>query len=181
VRIGNVSTGNSQGGMVYGIDGVSQTICSGSHGYGMGNIYDDREAAIIDDIYKSRDERIYTKYSPTLRSSKCGCLKVSEAVKLPVCLKNQRNDYGKQIRKDYEAGKIKERRCNMREYTLRDDGLCNTITTITKDNYIMVGGAMRGRYKDDGFTQQQLEVTDEEVSNCITTVQKDSLVVKKYE
>jgi hypothetical protein len=100
---------------------------------------------------------------------------------LPACLRYKRNEYAKQIRKDYEAGKIKERRCNMREYTLRDDGLCNTITTAIKDNYIMVGGAMRGRYKDNGSTEQQLEVTDEEVSNCITTVQKDSLVVKKYE
>lgn len=26
----------------------------------------------------------------------------------------------------------------MREYTLRTDGLCNTITTVTKDNYIAV-------------------------------------------
>lgn len=26
----------------------------------------------------------------------------------------------------------------MREYTLRNDGLCNTITTVTKDNYIAV-------------------------------------------
>lgn len=39
-----------------------------------------------------------------------------------------------------EAGKIQERRCNMREYTLRTDGLCNTITTVTKDNYIAVEG-----------------------------------------
>lgn len=28
----------------------------------------------------------------------------------------------------------------MREYTLRTDGLCNTITTVTKDNYIAVEG-----------------------------------------
>ena len=42
-RVGNVSTNNSQGGAVYGIDGVSQTICAGPHGYGTGNIYDDRE------------------------------------------------------------------------------------------------------------------------------------------
>lgn len=24
----------------------------------------------------------------------------------------------------------------MREYVLREDGICNTITTVTKDNYI---------------------------------------------
>ena len=59
---------------------------------------------------------------------------------LPAALKYQRTEYAKQIRKDYEAGKIKERRCNMREYALRTDGLCNTITTVTKDNYIAVEG-----------------------------------------
>lgn len=57
---------------------------------------------------------------------------------MPAALKYQRTEYARQIRKDYEAGKIKERRCNMREYTLRTDGLCNMITTVTKDNYIAV-------------------------------------------
>lgn len=52
------------------------------------------------------------------------------------CLKYQRTEYAKKIRKDYEAGKIKERRCNMREYTIRTDERCNTLTTVQKDNYI---------------------------------------------
>ena len=52
-------------------------------------------------------------------------------------LRYQRNEYAKSIRKDYEAGKIKERRCNMREYTIRDDGCSNTLTTVLKDNYIL--------------------------------------------
>lgn len=52
-------------------------------------------------------------------------------------LRYQRNEYAKSIRKDYEAGKIKERRCNMREYTVRDDGCANTLTTVLKDNYIL--------------------------------------------
>ena len=42
VRVGNVSTGKSQGGMVYGIDGVFPTICACAHGYALGNIVDDR-------------------------------------------------------------------------------------------------------------------------------------------
>ena len=53
------------------------------------------------------------------------------------CLKYQRTDYAKKIRKQYEAGEIKERRCNMREYTIRKDGCCNTISTVQKDNYIL--------------------------------------------
>lgn len=98
---------------------------------------------------------------------------------LPAALKYQRTEYAKSIRKDYEAGRIKERRCNMREYALRGDGLCNTITTVTKDNYIAVGAAMRGRYNSDGQTEQKIEIRDDELSNAITTVQKDSLVIEK--
>lgn len=69
----------------------------------------------------------------------------------------------------------------MREYVLRIDGLCNTITTVQKDNYIAVGAGMRDRYNSDGKTEQQIEVREDELSNAITTVQKDSLVVEKRE
>lgn len=93
-------------------------------------------------------------------------------------LKYQRTEYAKQIRKDYEAGRIKERRCNLREYTLRTDGCSNTITTVQKDNYVAVGCAMRGRYNFDNKTEQKIEINNEEISNSITTVQKDSMVVE---
>lgn len=56
---------------------------------------------------------------------------------MPAVLKYQRTEYGKKIRKDYESGKVKQRRCNMREYVLRKDGLANTITTVQKDNYLV--------------------------------------------
>ena len=36
----------------------------------------------------------------------------------------------------YEAGLIQERRCNMREYAFRTDGISNTLTMVSKDNYI---------------------------------------------
>lgn len=53
------------------------------------------------------------------------------------CLRKVRTEYGKTIRKDYEAGKIKEKRSNMTKYTPRSDGLLNTLTTVLKDNYIL--------------------------------------------
>ena len=59
-------------------------------------------------------------------------------IQLPACLKYERTEYAKKIRKAYEHGFIKERRCNMRRYTLRTDGLSNTITTVQKDNYIVI-------------------------------------------
>lgn len=100
---------------------------------------------------------------------------------MAAALKYQRTEYAKLIRKDYEAGKIKERRCNMREYVLKTDGVCNAITTVTKDNYIAVGAAMRGRYNSDGKIEQKIETRNDELSNAITTVQKDSLVIENFQ
>ena len=53
------------------------------------------------------------------------------------CLKYQRTEYAKQIRKDYEAHKLSERRCNMREWAVRNDEYSNSLTTVQKDNYIL--------------------------------------------
>lgn len=64
-------------------------------------------------------------------------LYVVETKKDFYCLKYQRTEYAKKIRKQYEAGEIKEKRCNMREWATRKDGLCNTLTTVQKDNYIL--------------------------------------------
>ena len=52
-------------------------------------------------------------------------------------LRYERTDYAKKIRKAYEAHKLNERRCNMRQYGIRTDGCSNTITTVTKDNYLI--------------------------------------------
>lgn len=52
-------------------------------------------------------------------------------------LKYQRTEYAKRIRKDYEAKKIKERRCNMREWTIDRSGYCHSLTTVIKDNYLI--------------------------------------------
>lgn len=41
---------------------------------------------------------------------------------------------------------------------------------------VPVGAAQRGRYADDGKTEQHIEVREDGKSNCLTTVQKDSLV-----
>jgi DNA (cytosine-5)-methyltransferase 3A len=40
------------------------------------------------------------------------------------------------------------------------------------------GGAVRGRYNEDGKTEQCLEVRKDDKTNSITTVQKDSVVVR---
>lgn len=56
----------------------------------------------------------------------------------PAVLIPKRNDYGKAVRKDYENGNIREKRRNMTDLVPREDGLSNTITTVQKDNILIV-------------------------------------------
>ena len=55
----------------------------------------------------------------------------------PQVLRAERTEYGKSIRKQYEAGEIQEKIGNMRELKPRIDGISNTITTLLKDNYVI--------------------------------------------
>lgn len=53
------------------------------------------------------------------------------------CLTPKRTEYGKSIRKDYEAGKIDEKRGNIQQLEPRSDGKTNCITSVQKDNLIL--------------------------------------------
>lgn len=55
----------------------------------------------------------------------------------PNVLTPKRTEYGKAMRKDYEAGNIQESRHNMTELEPRTDGISNTITTVQKDNLLV--------------------------------------------
>lgn len=50
----------------------------------------------------------------------------------------KRTEYGKAIRKQYESHEIYERRANMVEMKPRFDGISNTLSTLTKDNELLV-------------------------------------------
>lgn len=55
----------------------------------------------------------------------------------PQVLRYERTEYGKAIRSQYEKGEVSERRCNMREFRPREDGISNTLTTVQKDNMVL--------------------------------------------
>ena len=60
------------------------------------------------------------------------------------------------------------------------DGKSPTLTTMQgghREPKIILGGAFRGRYEDDGSIKQQLEIRSDEKTNTLTTVQKDNVVV----
>ena len=77
------------------------------------------------------DERFYLDEEKTAK-----LVAQLESREEPQVLRPQRTEYGKQIRKEYEAGKIKESRHNMTELQPRDDGMCNTLTSVQKDNLL---------------------------------------------
>lgn len=49
----------------------------------------------------------------------------------------KRTEYGKEIRKEYEAGNIKTQRKNIQQLEPRNDGKTNTLTSVQKDNLVM--------------------------------------------
>ena len=53
-------------------------------------------------------------------------------------LRNVRTDYGKAIRKDYEAGNMDISRHEFLAHEVRDDGVTNTLSTVQKDNQLAV-------------------------------------------
>lgn len=53
------------------------------------------------------------------------------------CLAPKRTEYGKSIRKDYESGKVKEKRGNIQRLEPRLDGKTNCLTSLQKDNLVL--------------------------------------------
>ena len=119
--------------------------------------------------------------------------KIAEEIELnhPAVLRSVRTEYGKEIRTAYEQGEIYEKRANMHEFECRPDDLCNTLTTVLKDNYIAepvmrtVGdlgvGGQRGRVFSTSGIVGCLSATDYkdppkilQVGNIVKTGQFDN-------
>ena len=54
----------------------------------------------------------------------------------PQILTPKRTDFGKQVRKQYEAGELDMSRHDMTELEPRKDGISNTLTSVQKDNLV---------------------------------------------
>ena len=52
-------------------------------------------------------------------------------------LKTERSGYVNAVRRAYERGEIRLARMEVKQYTARLDGVCNTITCVQKDNWIL--------------------------------------------
>lgn len=89
---------------------------------------------------KTRRGRAMREKSNCLTTS-CGmyeyCGTIDAPISTPACLRYERTEEGKRLRKDYEAKKIHHGYNEYRELHPRGDGKSNTITTVTKDNLII--------------------------------------------
>ena len=66
---------------------------------------------------------------------------VAERGRTASVLTPKRTEYAKRIRKQYEAGEIKCKRKNLQQLEPRADGKSNTLTTVQKDNLLMIMSA----------------------------------------
>lgn len=106
----------------------------------------------------------------------------------PVCMRYQRSEEAKRVRKQYEAGDVHHGFHELSELHPRTDGKTNTLSTVLKDNPICepVCVAQRGRYSDTGNrnikgtgdVEQFYEAREDGKTNALTTVQKDNAVAK---
>lgn len=149
-QIGNVcptkTRDNPNQGRVYDTEGIAPALTT----MGGGN----REPMIVEEepfVVASRGRNPdnpsdRTAGSPTeqrLEPNFSGCTNTLTSVQKdnyicePQVLRAERTEYGKAIRKQYEAGEVDEKIGNMREMKPRTDGIANTITTLLKDNYVV--------------------------------------------
>lgn len=91
-------------------------------------VYDDYNSAV------RADQRTMT----TLTTN-CGATALRNGVKIieVAALRMVRTEKGKQLRKAYEAHEIRHGYNEYKQAEPRTDGLCNTITTVQKDNRIL--------------------------------------------
>lgn len=98
------------------------------------------KGTIIQSYLKKHRRQLVKEISNTICCSGGGSLDGKhtwDIVVEPQVLTPKRTEYGKQIRKNYEAGLISESRHNMTDMQPRTDGVANTLTSVQKDNYVV--------------------------------------------
>lgn len=106
---------------------------------------EDRGGILLKDIL---EEEVDEKYFLSDKMIEClkGRVKTGNdptCVAMTACLTPKRTEYGKKIRKEYEAGIVKEQIKNIQRLEPREDGKINCLTTVQKNNLIIVSGTIR--------------------------------------
>lgn len=132
--IGNVNpSGNGMNGNVYDSNGVNPTLTTNK---GEGNKI--AIPVLTPDRTEKRQNGRRFKEDGEPMFTLTGQDRHGVGIEPLGVLRNVRSDYGKEIRKDYEAGNIKISRHEFLESEVRDDGVVNTLSTVQKDNQLAV-------------------------------------------
>ena len=97
--------------------------------------------------------------------------KDSMIVDTPACLRYERTDEGKALRKQYEAHEIHHGFNEHRDLKPRTDDVSNTVSTVLKDNLVLISERERERERESNRKTIDLSLNDPreiDVANCIT-------------
>ena len=94
-------------------------------------------------------------------------------------LTQKRTEYGKQIRKAYESGRIQESRHNMTELEPRKDNVSNTLTTVQKDNLLLEKPQYRIRKLTPRECGRLMGVSDEDIDK-MASVNSNTQLYKQF-
>jgi DNA (cytosine-5)-methyltransferase 3A len=140
----NAEKGNGFGARIVSPDGKSNTIVQRCYKDGKDNLIV-ASRGITDRMrknLKSVDDKAFCLTATNYKGAQANGTTLIQVDKAR-CLKYERTEYGKEIRKDYESGKIKEQRKNIRRLVPRKDGKTNCLTTVQKDNLLQTGTGLR--------------------------------------
>jgi DNA-cytosine methyltransferase len=133
--------------------------------------------AKVDEKYYYSDEKAHLIIEQAIQNAKAKGVTLST----PKALTETRTEEAKRIRREHMQNGRDFSPRRGKELMPRADGIANCCTaTITKEHYIIEPtiAAMRGRYKEDGKTEQRLEIKYSGTTNTLTTVEKDNLLIE---
>jgi DNA (cytosine-5)-methyltransferase 1 len=166
---------NPNQGRVYDIDGLAPTLTKMDGGNREPFIVEQEPFIVASRGRNPENPSDRTPGAPTeqrLEPNFSGCTNTLTSVQKdnyvcePQVLRAERTEYGKAIRKQYEAGEIDEKIGNMREMKPRTDGVANTITTVLKDNYVVEAREDKNLWTE---TQQKMITEDGNIKRYINS------------
>jgi DNA (cytosine-5)-methyltransferase 3A len=89
-----------------------------------------------------------------IEDTQCVAMRGPAAILTP-----KRTEYGKQVRKAYEAGELKTERKNIQQLEPRNDGKTNTLTSVQKDNLVMLNENQKNKFKPNVNTDKANTLT----------------------
>ena len=111
-----------------------------------------------------------TCYKDGIRNIAGNIIDRKTGVAEPVCMRYERSERAKQLRKDYESGKIKHGYHEFSELHPRQDGKTNTLSTVQKDNPICEPVRCFTLPREDGVQTQSKQYRVYETEGKSTTL-----------